>query len=519
MIKIEWNDVQTPIFISIWIVFVVIIKIIFHASEKLVIIFPDSALLIIAGFSVGTVLDWILPAHDIYLDPDLFFIYLLPPIVLEAGFFLPSEIFFRNIGTILIFAVVGTLWNIISIAGILYLFSSFYTMEITFLNLTLFSTLISAVDPVAVLSVFTEVRVNELLYICVFGESLLNDAVTIVLYHALTDMNFIGGAHLELTDFVRASGSFFLVSLGGLLIGTLFALLAGLGTKAARKLPVVQPLICLLLPYLSYLLAEMFHFSGILSIVACGLLMKSYIKANMSDEPRVTVKYFLKTISSSVGSCHFYFPGSINVFQEPQLGCCVYPCDCSFLSILSLCEFKKLALIFWDSYVTENVLKKSGFLINSSLHMEARLRGAICYGLAMTLDKTTVPAKDTLVSTTVVVICFTVFIQGMSIKPLVKFLRVKTKESTQSAVTSFIFTNAQEDLLAGIEAIAGIRGKHYTRRLILQLDREYIQPFLTHKENLRGDNLIEQYGELSALAEKERQAEAKNKTSMLLANF
>lgn len=58
--------------------------------------------------------------------------------------------------------------------------SPFFSISLPWLDLFLFSTFISAVDPVAVLSVFEEIKVNRLLYICVFGESLLNDAVTIV---------------------------------------------------------------------------------------------------------------------------------------------------------------------------------------------------------------------------------------------------------------------------------------------------------------------------------------------------
>ena len=50
--------------------------------------------------------------QEIFLRPDWFFLYLLPPIVLEAGYFLPNKDFFQNIGTLITYAVVGTLWNI-----------------------------------------------------------------------------------------------------------------------------------------------------------------------------------------------------------------------------------------------------------------------------------------------------------------------------------------------------------------------------------------------------------------------
>jgi len=77
-----------------------------------------------------------------------------------AGYFLPNRAFFRNIGTILTYAVVGTLWNIGSIGLVLWVFRPFFSMDIPLLDLMLFSTLISAVDPVAVLSALNQINLT-----------------------------------------------------------------------------------------------------------------------------------------------------------------------------------------------------------------------------------------------------------------------------------------------------------------------------------------------------------------------
>ena len=82
-------------------------------------------------------------------------------------------------------AIVGTVWNVLTIGGSLYAcgyyFEGIYGADPpNILETLLFSSLISAVDPVAVLAVFEEIQVDEILYIVVFGESLLNDAVTVV---------------------------------------------------------------------------------------------------------------------------------------------------------------------------------------------------------------------------------------------------------------------------------------------------------------------------------------------------
>lgn len=84
---------------------------------------------------------------------------------------------------VLWFAVVGTLWNSIGIGMSLFAICQIEAFGVQDINLQenlLFATIISAVDPVAVLSVFEDVSVNEQLYIVVFGECLFNDAVTVV---------------------------------------------------------------------------------------------------------------------------------------------------------------------------------------------------------------------------------------------------------------------------------------------------------------------------------------------------
>lgn len=98
----------------------------------------------------------------------------------------------------------------------------FGDIQTKFLDTFLFSSLISAVDPVAVLAVFEEIHVNEILYIVVFGESLLNDAVTVVLYHMFETYNEMGPSNIKVTDVVNGGLSFLCVALGGVFVGKNF---------------------------------------------------------------------------------------------------------------------------------------------------------------------------------------------------------------------------------------------------------------------------------------------------------
>ena len=82
---------------------------------------PESCLLIILGIVVGVIVFFTAgQIPETTLTPNVFFLFMLPPIVLEAGYFMPNRLFFNNLGTILLMAIVGTVFNTVTIGFSLY---------------------------------------------------------------------------------------------------------------------------------------------------------------------------------------------------------------------------------------------------------------------------------------------------------------------------------------------------------------------------------------------------------------
>ncbi|KAI1713202.1 sodium/hydrogen exchanger family domain-containing protein [Ditylenchus destructor] len=489
----QFEHVQTPLTFAFWFFTITIAKIVFHRLEGgFKSMLPDSALLLVLGSVFGGICHLIWPEEEIYLQPDWFFLYLLPPIALDAGYFLPNKDFFQNIGTITVFAVFGTLWNIASIGLTLYGFNDYFHGLPTTLDLLLFSTLISAVDPVAVICVFEEIHVNQLLYICVFGESLLNDAVTIVLYHTFTAMAEVGPSQVMWSDYLLAMVAFLWVSLGGILVGIVWAIITGFITKWATSLSVVQPLTCLLFPYLAYLCAEGLGLSGILAIVVCGMLMKQYIVGNISEQSQVTVNYFMKTLSSSCEALIFVFLGLSAVSKNHDL-------DIAFIAVtLISCLVFRFVGVIGLTYLLN--LKRTIKIppIDQFIMGYGGIRGAVCYGLVMSLNPNIVCCRNMFATTTVIVILFTVFVQGGTIKQLVRYLKVKQHDVYKKRVFDMIADNVISHFTGGIEGIAGLHGDYWMRMTIERFNDTYIKPYIMVKQEDRAMKIVKHNEEIQA---------------------
>uniref|UniRef100_A0A803Y038 Sodium/hydrogen exchanger n=1 Tax=Meleagris gallopavo TaxID=9103 RepID=A0A803Y038_MELGA len=453
----------------------------FHLSRKVTSVVPESCLLILLGLGLGGIVLAVAKKPKYQLEPNMFFLFLLPPIVLDSGYFMPSRLFFDNIGAILTYAVVGTLWNSFTTGTALWGLHQAGLMadpgvEAGLMDFLLFGSLISAVDPVAVLAVFEEVHVNETLFIIVFGESLLNDAVTVVLYKVFNSFVELGPAHIHATDYVKGVASFFLVSLGGTAVGLLFAFLLALITRFTKRVRIIEPLFVFLLAYVAYLAAEMVSLSAILAVTFCGICCKKYVEANISQKSRTTVKYTMKTLASSSETIIFMFLGMSAVDTSKWTWDTALVLGTLFFILL----FRAVGVVL-QTYVLNRFRLIPLDRIDQVVMSYGGLRGAVAFALVILLDKAKVKAKDYFVATTIVVVFFTVIVQGLTIKPLVTWLKVKRSDHHKPTLNEELHEHAFDHILAAVEDIVGHHGYHYWRDKWEQFDKKYLSQLLMRK--------------------------------------
>ncbi|XP_061217898.1 sodium/hydrogen exchanger 2-like isoform X1 [Neopsephotus bourkii] len=487
--SLDYQHVQVPFEITLWIMLASLAKIGFHLYNKLPSVVPESCLLIFVGLIMGGIIYGLNDKSPPVMDSDIFFLYLLPPIVLDAGYFMPSRPFFENIGTILLYAVVGTIWNVFGIGFSLYgicQVKAFRLQDVSLLHNLLFGSLIAAVDPVAVLAVFEEIHVNEKLHILVFGESLLNDAVTVVLYKLFRA--FCEMPTIKTVDVFAGVGKFFVVGLGGVLVGLIFGMTAAFTTRFTKDIRVIEPLFVFLYSYLSYLTAEMFHLSGIVAIIACAMGMKRYVEANISLKSHTTVKYFMKMWSSVSDTLIFIFLGVSTIGENHEWN---WPYIC--FTVIFCLVWRALGVLvltfFVNRFHVNTITSKDQFII-----AYGGLRGAICFSLVFLLPD--FHRKKLFIAATTVVILFTVFVQGMTIRPLVDLLAVKRKRESAPTVGEQIHIRFLDHLLAGIEDISGHWGQYYWKDKLEYFNSKYLQKILLREYDQPKSSIVLLYEKL-----------------------
>uniref|UniRef100_A0A3Q2TCN5 Sodium/hydrogen exchanger n=1 Tax=Fundulus heteroclitus TaxID=8078 RepID=A0A3Q2TCN5_FUNHE len=488
VLAFNYDHVRKPFEISLWILLALLMKLGFHIIPRVSHVVPESCLLIFVGLLVGGVIKAMDEKAPV-LDSKLFFLYLLPPIILDAGYFLPIRAFTENMGTILVFAVVGTLWNAFFVGGMMFAVCQIEAARVGHVDLLsclLFGSIISAVDPVAVLAVFEEIHINELLHILVFGESLLNDAVTVVLYHLFEEFSHAGT--VTVGDAFLGVVSFFVVSLGGILVGVIYGVLGAFTSRFTSHSRVIEPLFVFLYSYMAYLSAEVFHLSGIMSLIACGVVMRPYVEANISHKSYTTIKYFLKMWSSVSETLIFIFLG-VSTVEGPHNWNWIF-----VIFTLVLCLLSRVLGVVGLTFIINKfrivkLTKKDQFIV-----AYGGLRGAIAFSLGFLLTDS--EKKHMFLTAIITVIFFTVFVQGMTIRPLVDLLAVKRKKESKASINEEIHTQFLDHLLTGIGDICGHYGHHHWKDKLNRFNKTYVKKWLIAGERSNEPQLISFYNKM-----------------------
>lgn len=352
-------------------------------------------------------------------SPEIFFNILLPPIIFNAGYSLKKRHFFRNIGSILAFVFVGTTASCLITGCLMFMFTKIFGMGFSFQELMFFGALISATDPVTVLSIFNEMNVEADLFALVFGESALNDAVAIVLSNIIDGFT-ASSSIVSFTELGSLMWKFFYTFFGSLLLGSFIGCSNALLTKMTRisDHTLLESSLFILLSYIAFLFAEVLGFTGVVSVLFCGITQAHYTYNNLSSDSQGSTKHFFQVIAFVLESFIFLYIG-VSVFVANNQKWNIFFLVFALFSIVCA-----RALFVYPLCGILNLQRRPA-IPNNYQHMIvfSGLRGAVAFALAA--RNTATENRQILCSTTVGIVLITVFFNGGLAAWMIDYLGIK----------------------------------------------------------------------------------------------
>jgi len=244
---------------------------------------PEALTLVAAGAVVGALadrVDLLAPVGELAVTPGVVFFVFLPTLVFHSAFSLDARALRENLAPTLTLAIPGLILSTGVIGGIMHWFAPQLGVRLGWPEALLLGSILAATEPVAVVSMFARVGAPKRLSVLVEGESLFNDATAIALSRVLLGVmgaGAVGGAFVD--GFIQLIVLF----VGGLAVGWGLALVAGLALGAVRSDALVEITITTVLAYLAFYLGELtFGLSGVMSVVAAGIVMGGWGRAKIS---------------------------------------------------------------------------------------------------------------------------------------------------------------------------------------------------------------------------------------------
>ncbi|XP_072763153.1 sodium/hydrogen exchanger 9 isoform X5 [Anoplolepis gracilipes] len=418
-------------------------------------------------------------------DPEIFFNIILPPIIFHAGYSLKRRYFFRNLGAILMYALIGTSISAFVIGALMYAFVQLIphlSTSFTFLDTLYFGALISPTDPLTIISIFNDLHVDVNLYALVFGESVLNDAVAIVLSGSIqnyAERYQSGSGGFETVAFFQAFGDFVGIFSLSLFIGATMGCITALLTKftRVRDFPLLESALFVLMSYSTFLIAEAADLTGVVAVLFCGICQAHYTYNNLSPDSRQRTKQLFELLNFLAENFIFSYIG-VSMFTFPK-----HHFDPGFIFAGFLCALLGRAANVYPLSFILNLARKPKISLNYQ-HMLffAGLRGAMSFALA--IRNTVSDARQAMLTTTSLIVILTVILQGGATTQFLSWFNIPVGVDEEIEGLSHNgtrnYNSMQDGALPGSSGAAKPNEKALLARIWGDFDTKYMKPLLTH---------------------------------------
>ena len=344
----------------------------------------------------------------------LIFYVFIPVLVFESAYKINKKLLLKNILPIIILAVIGLL-STASLTAVGLYFGIAHPTGFPLIAALLAGSILAATDPVAVVARLREIGAPESLSVLLEGESLFNDATAIVLFGLFLSMA------LSLQSTVTASAAileFMTIFLGGLGIGLVTGLIAGVASKVIKN-SLLTGVLTLIVAYGSYLLAEeLFRVSGVMSTLVAAIVMSLMLRTESGAKTIDRNAYLWDIIGHIANAIVFIIMGvtiTLSMFEQRWLA--VLIAIAAVLTARAISTYGSLSLL---GLFQKNPLD----LPCQTVIVWGGLRGAVALALALSLP-VTLDYWWTIQSIAFGVVLFSLFIQAPTIHLLVNKLGLR----------------------------------------------------------------------------------------------
>lgn len=413
------------------------------------------------------------------ISPDFIFYVCLPTLLFESAFAIDPRQLRRNLVPILTLAIPGLLLSTVLIAAIVSVLT-----PISFLHGLLLGAILSATDPIAVVALFRQLGAPKRLTVLVEGESLFNDATSIVTSKLILGIILAGVFTSQ--HFYHGVSEFFIEFFGGIAVGWIIAIGIGFVLGKVKSDPEIEISLTTILAYGTFLIAQNYaHVSGVMATVTAGLTLSGWGRAKISPSVHQYLEHFWEFLAYFANALIFLLVGlSINLGEV--------------WGALDILVVVAIAMLISRAAITYGLMPIVGKLpggLNIDLRYQTAifwggLRGAIALGIVLSLP----PFGNNNLFIVLVTgsVLFTLLVQGLTMEKVVNLLGLDTPPLSDRIAKEEGQLSATKQALTSIPELQ--QGGFFSARIAADIQKEcedQLNIIQQRIEQLRADELNE----------------------------